>query len=222
MLLSSRVVRRSCPRTVGPSPPRDKSASDEPARGRIIGRVVAADTGNPLGRARVQITSPALGSPRQLTTDASGRYEAIGLGVGRYRISVTRLGFVPLEYGQKQPFQPGRDLELLEGQTLDRIDFALSRGGVITGRITDHNGEPQAGIQMQALRFLWRSSGVRQPEPTSTGLFDRVVTDDLGQFRIYGLMPGSYIVAASGMPPMLTGPPVEHAGNDILSGYDEH
>ncbi len=76
----------------------------------------------------------------------SGRYEVTGLGAGRYKISVSRPGFVSLEYGQTRPFQPGRDLELLDGQTLDRIDFALSRGGVITGRITDHNGEPQAGI----------------------------------------------------------------------------
>ena len=188
-----------------PVPPRDKIAPLPGGSGRIIGRVFAADTGNPLARAQVQITSPALGSPRQLMTDADGRYEAPGLGAGRYKISVTRLGFVPLEYGQKHPFQPGRDLELLDGQTLDRIDFALSRGGVITGRITDQNGEPQAGIAMQALRFVWRAGGVRQPEPTNARLFDRIVTDDLGQFRIYGLMPGSYIVAADGMHGMLPG-----------------
>ena len=189
-----------------PAPPRETTAPATGGGGRIIGRVIAADTGNPLARARVQISSPALSKQRQITTDESGRYEATELGAGRYKISVSRPGFVSLEYGQTRPFQPGRDLELLEGQTLDRIDFALSRGGVITGRITDHNGEPQAGVQMHALRFSWRPSGARQLEPTSPGLFDRTLTDDLGQYRIYGLMPGTYIVTAGAAPGMMSMP----------------
>ena len=187
-------------------PPRDPPAVDAGGSSRVIGRVVAADTGNALARARVHITSSALGAPRQITTDETGRYEARGLRAGRYKILVTRVGFVSLEYGQTRPFEPGKDLELLDGQTLEHVDFALSRGGVITGRITDHNGEPQAGIPMSAMRFSWRPNGTRQLEPMSTGLFDRILTDDLGQFRIYGLMPGSYVVAAGGFPGMLGGP----------------
>jgi len=182
------------------APPRDTPAPDAGGTARIVGRVVAADTGNTLARARVQITSSALGSPRQLTTDANGRYEARNLRGGRYKILVTRVGFVSLEYGQTRPFEPGRELELLDGQTLEHIDFALSRGGVITGRITDQNGEPQAGIAMQALRFSWRPNGARQLDSMSTAVFDRILTDDLGQFRIYGLMPGSYIVATGALP----------------------
>ena len=100
----------------------------------------------------------------------------------------------------------------LDGQTLNGIDFALSRGGVITGRITDHNGEPQAGIPMSALRLSWGPSGTRQHERTSLRLFDRILTDDLGQYRIYGLSPGSYIVAAGAAAPGMMGmpePPVQ-------------
>ena len=199
-------------------PPPDTTVYATGTGGRISGRIIAADSGNPLARARVQITSPALSKQRQITTDESGRYEANELGAGRYRISVSRPGFVALEYGQTRPFQPGREIELREGQTLDRIDFALSRGGAITGRITDHNGEPQAGVPMQALRFSWRPSGARQLEPTAHGLFERTLTDDLGQYRIYGLMPGSYIVAAGAVPGMMVMPETEVQGTTYFPG----
>ena len=190
-----------------PAPPRDQTAPAPGGSGRIVGRIVAADTGNPLARARVQVSSPALAKPRQITTDAIGRYEVTGLGAGRYRILVTRAGFVSLEYGQTRLSQSGRELELFDGQTLEGIDFALSRGGVITGRLTDHNGEPQAGIPMNALRLSWGPSGTRQHERPPSVFFDRILTDDLGQYRIYGLTPGSYIVAAGGgMPGMMSMP----------------
>lgn len=197
-----------CANAQAPGPPRDQSA---PSAGgaSIAGRVFAADTGNPLAQSRVQISSTALAKPRSITTDAHGRFEATSLGAGRYRILVTRAGFVSLEYGQTRPHQSGRDLELLDGQKLDRIDFAMSRGGVITGRITDQNGEPQAGVQMNAMRLTWALGGARQPERASSGFFDRILTDDLGQYRIYGLPPGSYIVAA-GAGPGIMGMP-EHA-----------
>jgi hypothetical protein len=179
-----------------PEPPRDQTAPAARGGGRIVGRVITADTGNPIARARVQISSSALPKPRLLTTDANGRYEATGLGAGRYRIQVVRPGFVTLEYGQTRPSQSGRELELVDGQTLNGIDFLLSRGGVITGRITDHNGEPQAGIPMSALRLSWKPNGTRQHERLPMSFFERTLTDDLGQYRIYGLSPGSYIVAA--------------------------
>ena len=129
---------------------------------------MAADTGNPLPRARVQMNSSALAKPRQITTDANGRYEVTGLALG-VQDFVSRAGFVSLEYGQTQPSQSGRDLELFDGQSLDGIDFALSRGGVITGRITDHNGEPQARIPMNALRLSWGPTGTRHTRAATVG-----------------------------------------------------
>ena len=135
---------------------------------------------------------------------------------------MSRSGFISLEYGQTRPSQSGRELELVDGQTLNGIDFALSRGGVITGRITDHNGEPQAGIPMSALRLLWGPGGTRQHERISLRLFDRILTDDLGQYRIYGLSPGSYIVAAGAAAPGMIGMPEPTVqGDDVLPRNSE-
>ena len=76
---------------------------------------------------------------------------------------------------------------IFEGQTVDRIDFALSRGGVITGRITDQNGEPQAGVQMNALRFSWRRAAYATLERTSLVLLDRgrPTISDISDLRPY-------------------------------------
>src|SRR5688572_9902513 len=113
----------SAPTLLAQAPPRDNVAPPAVGSARLSGRVIAADTGNPIARAQVQINSPALPKERQATTDASGRYEITGLPAGRYKLFVTRLGFVTIEYGQSLPFEAGRDLELFDGQTLDQIDF---------------------------------------------------------------------------------------------------
>ena len=188
------------------APPGDNVAPPAAGNARISGRIVAADTGNPIVRAQVQVSSPALPKERQVTTDANGRYAITGLPAGRYKLSVARLGFVTIEFGQLRPLEPGRDLQLFDGQTLDGIDFALSRGGVITGRVTDQNGEPQPGLAINAMRFTWGPSGSRSLERSSSGLFWGMTTDDRGQFRIYGLLPGSYVVAAAVMPGIFIGP----------------
>lgn len=198
--------------TYAQAPPRDNVVSVDnvapPAVGtaRISGRIVAADTGNPMARALVEIRSPELPKPKQVLTDAGGRYEITALPAGRYKLFVSRLGFVPIEFGQTRPFEPGRELELVNEQALTGIDFALSRGGVIAGRVTDQNGEPQPGLVMSAMRFAWTPGGARTLERSSIGFLISVITDDLGQFRIYGLMPGSYVIAASTPPGMFIGP----------------
>ena len=79
---------------------------------------------------------------------------------------------------------------------MDRIDFSLPRGGVIAGRITDELGEPMAGVRMTALRYRYLPSGERQLIPFNPGGMFNIVTNDLGEFRIFGLMPGAYVVSA--------------------------
>jgi protocatechuate 3,4-dioxygenase beta subunit len=95
-----------------------------------------------------------------------------------------------------------RQLELKDGQKLENIDVALPRTGVITGRVTDPDGEPASRVQVAA--WLLRSSA----EPVQTGGSS---TDDQGQFRIFGLGPGDYLVLA--MPSMGRGGPAEIDGD---------
>ena len=89
-------------------------------------------------------------------------------------------------------------MELTNGQLIDRVDFALPRGGVITGRVTDQLGEPVTGVSMEAMRYHYLPGGDRQLVPVSgRGIFRSVVTNDLGEFRLSSLMPGTYVLSAN-------------------------
>src|SRR6188508_856134 len=70
--------------------------------GRIAGRIVSADTGNPIRRAQVRLSAPEIRVNRTDTTDNDGKYEFADLPAGRYRLQVSKTGYVTLEYGQAQ------------------------------------------------------------------------------------------------------------------------
>jgi hypothetical protein len=158
----------------------------------LRGFVVALDSGAPIRRAQVRAMAPEARTPRMTTTDGDGRFELRELPAGRYRIFVTKSGFVSLQYGQRRPSQSGTPIEIRDKQVIDKVTIGLPRGSVIAGRITDDFGEPVAGANVNALqsRFL---GGTRRWTPSGQG--DR--TDDLGQFRLYGLAPGDYVVSAT-------------------------
>lgn len=159
--------------------------------GSLRGRIVALDTGSVVRRAQVRISGPDIGTKTALT-DAQGRYEFRDLPAGRFNVSVSKSGFVTMQYGQNRPFEPGRPIELLEGQKMDKADIGLPRGSVLAGRVADEFGEAVAEAEVTAMRLQF-SNGKRRLVPSGrTG-----TTNDLGQFRIYGLPPGEYYVSAT-------------------------
>jgi hypothetical protein len=185
-----------CAEAQAPMPPRDRSAPPPSGTGRIRGRVVAADTGAPLRRAQVHLGSSELRVNRTVSTDADGRFEVTDLPDGSYFLTVTRNGYASLQFGQQRPFEGGRTLELAHGRLIDHLDFALPRGGVITGRVTDQLGEPVTAVAMQAMRYHYLPGGERQLVPVWGGMLS-MVTNDLGEFRVSGLMPGTYVLSAN-------------------------
>jgi carboxypeptidase family protein len=159
--------------------------------GRILGRVVSTDTGAPLRRAQVRLTAPEIGVKVALT-DAEGRFEFRELPAGRFTLNASKSGYVSVQYGQTRPFEQGRPIELADKQVLDKTDVAMPRGGVISGRIVDEFGDPLPDALVSAMRQTW-SNGRRRLLPTGR----TSQTNDLGQFRMYGLPPGEYYISAS-------------------------
>ncbi len=159
--------------------------------GRIRGRIVSAETSQPVRRVQVRIMGQNIAFKTMLT-DADGRYEFAELPAGRFTISATKSGFVSVQYGQTRPFESGKPIELAEAQVIDKADIALPRGSVIAGRIVDEFGEPITDAMVSAMRSVW-SGGKRRLQPAG-----RVgQTNDLGQYRIFGLPPGDYYVSAT-------------------------
>ena len=113
----------------GQGPPRDTAQKTGTAR--IRGHVVAAENGKPLRKTTVRAGSPELRDGRTATTDDSGVYELTDLPAGRYQITASKGGFIDLQYGQTRALEPGKPLEIRDGQTIDKVDFRLPRGARI-------------------------------------------------------------------------------------------
>ena len=108
-------------------------------------------------------------------------------------MSATRQGFITMHAGQKRPSERGTFWDVAAGQ-VQQLDFALPRGSVIFGRLTDDAGEPLAGIHVTTLRVFYSGNGARLRPWTSMPYSG--ATDDRGEFRIPGLGPGTYVLAA--------------------------
>jgi hypothetical protein len=143
-----------------PSPPRDQGRATPspatPGTATIRGVVVASDDSRPLRRVVVRVTAPELREPRSVTTDLSGRYEITDLPAGRYIVTASRAGFVSISHGQTRPNEMGRPIDVRDGQSVERLNFALPRGAVITGRVVDEYGEPvpNAAVQPMQMRYI--------------------------------------------------------------------
>jgi protocatechuate 3,4-dioxygenase beta subunit len=159
--------------------------------GRITGRILSAEGGTPLRRAIVRLTAPEVGMKTALT-DADGRYEFKDLPAGRFSLNASKPGYVNVQYGQLRPFEQGRPIELAEKHVVDKADITMPRGGVISGRITDEFGEPVADALVSAMRQMWANGRRRLVSSGRTAQ-----TNDLGQFRLYGLPPGEYFVSGT-------------------------
>ena len=171
----------------GPGGPRQLKTGT----GRILGRVVASDSGAPIRRAQVRLTAPEIGS-KSAMTDTEGRFEFRELPAGRFTLNASKSGYVTVQYGQTRPFESGRPIELADKQVVDKADLAMPRGGVISGRIVDEFGDPLPDAIVSAMRQTW-ANGRRRLLPTGR----TSSTNDLGQFRMYGLPPGEYYVSAT-------------------------
>jgi hypothetical protein len=176
-------------------PPRD----NRPAAGRSVirGRVIG-DNGQPLRKATVRANAPEARGQHATLTDTDGRYEFNDLPAGRYTINAFKAAYLNWSYGQTQPNRPGKTLALADKQVAENIDVTMPRGSVITGRITDEFGDPTPNAQVVVMRQQF-VQGQRRLQRTGGGS-----ANDIGEYRLFGLAPGQYYVAATA-PPGLQG-----------------
>src|SRR6478735_6905487 len=71
-----------------------------PTTGNLLGGVRLAESNAPLAGATITITA-ADGSQRQVVADETGRWRAIGLPPGKYKVRVESPGFQPLEHQEE-------------------------------------------------------------------------------------------------------------------------
>ena len=164
----------------------------EPAM--LEGTVVRLGTNEPVPRARVILndTSGAV-TPLTVATDDAGRFAIQNVPPGRYQILATREGYVRAAYGQRVVNGSGAPVALASKQMLKDIVLAMTPTNSITGRIRNRLGEPVANVAVSAQKYGYE--GGRQV----LTLVQTVRTNDLGDYRLYYLEPGQYVV--SSLPP---------------------
>lgn len=157
-----------------------------PTTGTITGRVLS-ETGQPLPNATVVVRASYYTTPPRTTqTDSEGNFQVGNLDAQLYLVTAALASYV----------SPPRDIET--PQTNYRIGesvaLTLIKGGVITGTVTSAEGEPLVQV---AVRVTLIRDANGQP-PRSAANTQLRLTDDRGVYRIYGLLPGTYVVLAGG------------------------
>ena len=151
--------------------------------GRVFGRVLEAGAEVPIPGASIVFAFRGR-SRLQAVTDQDGRYSFEELEPGPYRLTVQKTGYVPLDPASVPTYW------VLAGQSLEVAAVSLQKGGVVAGRILDGFGEPMVDISVRAVK----------PGAAIDRMGEASRTNDLGEFRVFGLAPGEYIVAASPRP----------------------
>ena len=163
-----------------------------PAGTGVIAGTLTTDRGEPVRKATVRVTSSSPRFTRTTTSDGEGRFEIRDLPAAEYTLGALRPGFLEMVYGAQHPGanRPGTPIRLAPGQKIDKITLQLPRGGVIAGIVLDEFGDPAFNVPVRALR-LGYINGERIVQTSGTA-----TTDDLGAYRIAGLLPGEYLVTA--------------------------
>jgi protocatechuate 3,4-dioxygenase beta subunit len=156
----------------------------------IRGRVTGA-SGEPLACARVSIMNSDVLMPA-VFTDPQGRYSIEGLPAGPVILEARKLGYISLQYGQRRPSDAETTITLQQQELRSGVDIVLPRGSMVSGTVVDEHGEPVEGISISAFQLgrLESWTTVRSSTLPRT-------TDDRGHYRLTGLDPGTYLVAAT-------------------------
>ncbi len=184
--------------------------------GTIVGHVYLADTGGPARLAQValqpvQVPSDdakkgdarQLGSFQVYRTGLDGGYRIAHVKPGAYYVVVKMPGYLSpfAMFTNQQLSHPTPD----DQQKIDAylpvvtvvpnnsatMDVHLTRGASLSGTLSFDDGEPYPDVRVQVMQK--DAKGKWQALPLVSGGY----TDDLGNFRITGLLAGEYLLKAS-------------------------
>jgi hypothetical protein len=199
------------------------------ATGRITGTVLCADTHRP-ARGAVLLVAPVPSADganhagdsgaRTAHVAMDGTYTLEHLGPGQYSVLAALPGYLsPLDElisSGMADHSPAAMHDLLTrldtvtvtGTETERYDITLQRGAAVSGRVVYSDGSPATQVSMAIedvkAKDLTDENQNQALQAVSVArilfMHQTLSTDDLGRFRVGGLKPGTYRVAALSAP----------------------
>jgi protocatechuate 3,4-dioxygenase beta subunit len=157
----------------------------------IAGIVVKEPGSQPLKKVMVQVVAEdqKQGGNYTATTDADGHFRVENVAPGRYQLFLEKTGLVEVN---------GRGIKadvnvftVQAGHAVEDLLFRMLPTAIISGRITDEDGDPMSGVRIVAQK--------KKPGKATRETAASESTNDLGEYRLSGLFPGQYWIVA--MPP---------------------
>jgi protocatechuate 3,4-dioxygenase beta subunit len=168
-----------------------QESAPPPKASSIAGTVVQEPGSQQLKKVMVQVIAEdqKQGGNYTASTDADGHFHIENVVPGRYRLFLEKTGFVEVnERGLQSEINV---VTVQPGQSLDDLLLRMLPTAIIVGRVTDEDGDPMSGVRVIAQK---KKPGKAAREGAAAG-----ATNDLGEYRLTGLFPGQYWIAA--MPP---------------------
>lgn len=162
----------------------------------LSGRVVKDPGGEPLKKALVELIGDNSGdSPHNYTatSDAEGNISVPNIVPGHYHLLIEHTGYLFVDAKHRRTESQALSFE--KGQALSDQVFHMLPCAVVTGHVLDEDGDPMPDAFIALLRR------------TSAEKLDQVAgerTNDVGQYRISGIMPGRYYLSVTPAPDLVT------------------
>ncbi len=156
----------------------------------LTGTVVNTVDSVPIARAKITISGANVN--QTLLTGADGSFIFAEVPAGSYRLSAERLGYFPLD-------SQGRNIGFAQANVEpdkkpDPVTLRLIACATLIGSVTDENDLPLPGATVHVIQRIAAEGRARLAEENQS------VANDLGEFRLFGVRPGTYLLCASAMP----------------------
>jgi len=179
-----------------PAPPR--------SGGVVTGTVNIAGTSEPVPDAEIAISTAA--ALLETTTDSNGRFSLGNVPAGAHTVLIRADGFfaVPAVASAAPQARAEVPVSVAIGASATVPPVTMIRGAIIAGKVVDPQGKALPFATVLALRQ--GAAGSLQGVATRT-------TDDQGEYRLFWVPPGEYVIAVNPRPIFPTNPAQAAAGS---------
>jgi hypothetical protein len=185
LLLCIALLAMLAQAAVSPEPPQTPALPVQTAS--LEGTAVLQSSGQPLSKVYIDLRGTTWLST---TTEEDGKFYFPNVLPGQYHLYARREGYALAEYGQRWTGGPGQLIALMAGQPVTNVQVGLALTAVISGRISDLNGNPVTGARVRAMK-----TSIQENRRTLR-VFQEAITNELGEYRLFWMAPGRYYVSA--------------------------